>query len=361
MEERVYNFSPGPAALPQEVIKKVQQELQNYNHHGYSILELSHRSKDFINIIENCKKKLLDLLELPNNYHPVFLQGGATTEFFRVAYNLLGEGKTADYIETGTWVKKAIQEAQNISPVQIIASSKDKNFNYIPEENTLNFTPNAEYVYLCSNNTIVGTQYKTYPKPQHGNYLVGDFTSDILSRKCDLSDFGIIFAGAQKNLAPAGLSVAIIRDDVLKKCNPKLLGINSYITMHKDNSLFNTSPVFPIYFMDLVLDWIYDQGGVEALEKINEEKAAMLYEVIDQESIYTPTANKANRSVMNITFTLPDDDITNKFIEQAKENGLANLKGHRSVGGIRVSNYNAMPLEGIVKLTKFMKDFSSKN
>ncbi len=360
-KREIYNFSPGPAALPKEVVLKVKQELADYAGLGYSILEMSHRSKTFVKIIEDCKRKLLNFLNLASGYHVLFFQGGATTEFFRVAYNLLGAGKTADYLETGVWVKKAIQEANNVSQVKVVASSKDEGFSYIPPLDGVEFSPEAEYIYLCSNNTVVGTQYKTFPKPHHGNYLVGDFTSDILSRECDLKDFGVIFAGAQKNLGPAGLVVVILRDDVLKKCRTDISGINSYLTMQEQNSLYNTAPVFQIYFMNLVLDWLEEQGGVKNISKTNAQKASMLYDVIDEHDLFVPTASREHRSLMNVTFKIAREDLTDLFVREAEEVGLVNLKGHRLVGGIRVSNYNAMPLSGIEKLCDFMKKFSQKN
>ncbi len=356
--QKIYNFSPGPAKLPEPVIKRVKEEFEDFNGHGYSIVEHSHRAKDFVEIIDLTKKKLLGLLGLDQGYEVLFLQGGATTEFFRVAYNLLAAGKTADYIETGVWVKKAVKEASNVGEVEVIASSKDKNFSYIPK--AYDFRAESEYVYLCSNNTVVGTQYQTYPKPPAGKFLVGDFTSDILCRECDLSDFGIIFAGAQKNLGPAGLSVVVIRNDILQRCRADIPGINSYQTMVKENSLYNTSPVFPIYFTKLVLEWLEAEGGVAGIEKINREKARLVYEMVDNHPLYIPTANEEDRSIMNFTFKFVDDSMTDKFVAEAKKVGLVNLKGHRSVGGIRVSSYNAMPLAGIERLVEFMEEFAGK-
>lgn len=355
---RKYNFSPGPATMPEAVLKRIADEFVCYPDIGCSIVEHSHRSPLFLNIIEKSKTRLLELLNLSNDYSVIFLQGGATTEFFRIPMNLLGPGKRANYIDTGVWTHKAINEAKYFGEVVLAGNTKKIGYKEIPLQEELNINPEGEYVYLCSNNTIYGTQYRKYPETELP--LIGDFTSDILCREIDLNQFGIIFAGAQKNLGISGLSVILIRNDILQKCNKNLPSMCSYPLQVTKNSTLNTSPVFAIYFTHYVLEWLAEQGGVKAIEKLNREKSSMVYNVIDKHSIYTPYCNPRDRSIMNITFTLPDEEKTNDFLKGAEAEGLINLKGHRSLGGIRASMYNAFPLEGAQKLVKYLEAFVKK-
>ena len=358
---RVYNFSAGPATLPEVVLKKIQAEFLNYNHLGASIVEISHRSKDFLYIMEACKKKLAQNLfaEKKEDYEILFLQGGASINFFMLPMNLL-QGGEADYIETGTWAKKAIKEAKRYGRVNVVASSAAQNFSYIPKLTATDFSEQAKYIYLCSNNTIYGTQYHQFPT-QSGKYLIGDFSSDILCRKLDLSDFGVVFAGAQKNLAPAGVAVVAIRKDVLQACDEDLPTMCSYRAIAENNSQFNTSPVFPIYVMNYVLDWLEAQGGISKVEENNRQKAQMIYQTLDELDFYKPTANKEDRSLMNITFVLEQSDLTETFLIEAGKNNFVGLKGHRSVGGMRTSIYNSFPLEGVEKFVEFLKNFAQNH
>lgn len=355
--KRKYNFSPGPATMPEPVLKKISEEFFCHPDLDSSIVELSHRSKFFLNIIEEAKAKVLKLAGLGNNYQVLFLQGGASAEFFRVPMNLLQSGKKASYINTGAWTKKAIKEAKIFGEVIIAGTSEDAGFKHIPKD--IHIDPASQYVYLCSNNTIFGTQYQSYPSTNIP--LVGDFTSDFLCREIDLSNFGIILVGAQKNLGIAGLSTVLIRDDVLAKCREDIPSMCSYPVQVKENSTYNTSPVFAIYFTHAVLNWMEEQGGVKAIEKQNREKVAMVYDALDRHSIYTPYAEKTDRSIMNITFNLPDDEKTAAFLKGAEAYDLMNLKGHRSVGGIRASMYNAFPMEGAQVLAKYLNEFAEKN
>jgi len=357
MSKRVFNFSAGPAGLPYDVLKEAQEEFLDYNNIGASIVEISHRSKDFMAIIEGAQSKIKSLLNLGENYHVLFLQGVASSQFYMVPMNFVGKDNSVDYIDTGAWTKKAIKEAKLFTNVNVVASSSDKNYNYIPKNISLN--SNSKYTYLCSNNTIFGTQYKEFPKVD--NYLVGDFSSDVLSMKRDLSDFGIIFAGAQKNLGPAGVAIVIIRNDILKDLNENIPSMLSYKTHIDKSSMFNTPPVFPIYIINKVLDWIEKSGGVEAVEKNNIQKANLIYNQIDNNDIYTGVAEKDDRSNMNITFNLTTPELESKFIEEALKEDLYAIKGHRSVGGIRASVYNAMPIEGCQKLSDFMSRFAKNN
>lgn len=358
---RVYNFSPGPATLPESVLIKIQSEFLNYHNLGASIVEISHRSKDFLKVMEDCKNKLGEYLfsDAKGQYEILFLQGGASINFFMIPMNLLKKGK-ADYIETGSWAKKAIKEATRYGEVNVVASSADKNFSYIPKLEASDFSPDAKYLYLCSNNTIYGTQYHDFPTVS-GKYKVGDFSSDILSRKLDLTDFGIVFAGAQKNLAPAGVAIVAIRKDVLAECEEDLPTMCSYKAIAAHNSQFNTSPVFPIYVMNHVLDWIAEQGGISQIEANNRKKAEILYSTLDDLELYCPTANFEDRSLMNVTFVLSKEELTQKFLDEAAKNHFVGLKGHRSVGGMRASIYNAFPLEGIEKFADFLKHFAENN
>lgn len=358
----VYNFSAGPATLPKSVLQKIQNEFLNYDNTGMSVIEMSHRGKQVDHILNECKRKIayhFDLANAKYEYDVLFMHGGASVHFFMAPMNLLNDGDKADYVDTGIWTKKSIKEAKRFGDIQVIASSEDKNYNYIPKIE--NLSRDAKYLYLCSNNTIFGTQYHTFPKPVEGSFLIGDFSSDILSRKIDVNDFGLIFAGAQKNLGPSGLGIAIIRKDILEKCKDDLPSMCSYKVIQKADSVFNTCPVFPIYVMNYVMDWISECGGIEKVEEINNKKAKMIYDILDEQSVYTPVAEKESRSAMNITLTLPNDEMTTKFLKEAEENYFLGLKGHRSVGGLRASIYNSFPVEGVEKFCKFLKKFAKEN
>lgn len=354
---RKLNFYAGPAILPLEVMKKAQEELLDFNGIGLSVMEISHRSKDFDNVINGAKEKIRSVFNIPENYSIMFLQGGASTQFGMIPMNLL-QGGTADYIHTGAWAKKAIKEAKLFGSVNIAASSEDKNFNYIPDHFSL--SSDAKYVHTTSNETIGGIQYKTFPKT--GNVpLIADMSSDIFCRELDVSQFGMIYAGAQKNMGPAGVTLVIMRNDLIESAADGLTTMLSYKTHAEKNSMYNTPPCFAIYIVKLVMEWIESLGGLAAVEKINEEKAAILYEKIDTSPIYSGTAEKKDRSIMNVTFRIAPEELEGKFIQEAADNGLMGLKGHRSVGGCRASIYNAMPVEGVKTLVEFMDEFEKKN
>lgn len=356
--DRVYNFAAGPSALPLEVLKKAQSELLNYKGTGMSVMEMSHRSKAFAEIIEGAESLLREIMEIPANYSVLFLQGGGSTQFAMIPLNLFSEKKKADYIVTGVWAKKAAAEAARYGTVNIVASSQDKNFSYIPE--VTSFSSDADYVYITRNNTIYGTRYTYVPKT--GNIpLVADMSSNILSEKFKVSDYGLIFAGAQKNLAPAGVTIVIIRNDLIKEpmdITPTML---KYKTHAEAKSLFNTPPCFSIYMLKLVLEYVKDLGGIEYLQKKNEEKSFLLYDFLDTSNFYKGTAREKDRSLMNVPFVLKKEELNEKFLAEAKAEGLAELKGHRSVGGMRASIYNAMPYEGVKKLVGFMDKFAKEN
>lgn len=361
MAERIWNFNPGPATLPLPVLEKMKEEIPNYNNTGMAVMELSHRSKDFAAIHEQTKSLLRELFGIPENFNVLFLQGGASLQFAMIPMNLLSSDKSADYINTGSWSKKAIKEAKLFGNVTIAGSSEDTNFNRIPKLDELKLDPNAVYVHTTSNNTIAGTQWKNFPDT--GNIpMACDMSSDILSRKLDISKFGIIYAGAQKNLGPSGVTVVIIRDDVLEKCKDDLTTMLKYKTHVEKDSMFNTPPTYSIYIMKLVLEWMKNQGGLEAIEKINIEKGKLLYGIIDNNKDFFRGATEVDsRSLMNVTLRLPTEELEAKLIADGLAAGFGGLKGHRSVGGIRVSMYNALPLEGIQALTEFMLDFAKKN
>jgi len=354
---KTYNFYAGPAILPQDVMKKAQNELLDFNHMGLSIMEISHRSKEFTEVIETAETKLRDLLNIPEDYSVLFLQGGASTQFAMIPMNLL-QGGTADYINTGAWAKKAIKEAKLFGNVHIAASSEDREFSYIPDR--FQFSTDAAYVHLTSNETIGGIQFQTFPDT--GDVpLVVDMSSDILSRRLDITRFGLIYAGAQKNMGPAGVTLVIIHRDLIEASADNLTSMLSYRLHAEKKSLYNTPPCFAIYIVKLVLEWIEGLGGLAAVEAFNNEKAAMLYDTIDHSRLYRGTAAEADRSKMNVTFRLSSEDLEAKFIAEAKQAGFVGLKGHRSVGGCRASIYNAMPLEGVKALVEFMRAFEKDN
>jgi phosphoserine aminotransferase len=356
---RVYNYSAGPAALPEDVLKKAASELVEYNNAGMSVMEMSHRSSEFTAIIESAEATLRDIMNIPDNYRVLFLQGGATSQFAMVPLNLKKSGKV-DFAHTGQWTKKAISEAKKYMEVNIVASSEETTFNFIPDLDPSTFTPDADYFHICSNNTIYGTRYTKYPDT--GSVpLVADMSSHILSEKIDVSRFGIIFAGAQKNIGPAGVTIVIIRDDLIGHAQDWVPTMMDYKTHSDSNSLYNTPPTYGIYMAGLVFQWVKDQGGVEAMEKKNLEKARILYDYLDSSSLFHGTVRKEDRSLMNVPFKTDSEDMDAKFIKEAKNEGLVTLKGHRSVGGMRASIYNAMPKEGVEKLVAFMKEFEEKN
>ena len=361
MSERVFNFSPGPAVLPLSVLEEAQKELVNYKETGMSILETSHRSKAFEEVIHSAESLLKELLDVPDNYRVLFIGMGATGQFDMVPMNYLTEGKTADYIITGSFASKAYKEAAKIGNVNVAGTTKEDNYTRIITSEEINLSENPAYIHITSNNTIFGTQWKDFP--DFGNVpLIADMSSDILSRKFDVSKFALIYAGAQKNLGPAGVAVVIIRDDMIEKSNENLPTMLRYDTYAKNDSLYNTPPAFTIYIIKLVLEWVKKSGGLEVMEKFNEEKAAIIYDTIDNSNgYYKGHAEKNSRSMMNITFRLPDEELEKTFIAEAAKIGLTGLKGHREVGGIRASVYNAMPKEGCAKLAEFMKSFQQKS
>ncbi len=359
MADRVYNFSPGPATLPVEVLEQAAKDVVNFKETGIGLIEMSHRSKEFMAVAENTEKLLRELMGIPANYKVLFLQGGASSQFFMIPMNLLGDGKKATYLNTGTWSKKAIKEARLFGDIDVAFSSEDQTFNRVPTQDEYTVAPDSEYFYFVSNNTIYGTQFPKFPETD--SILISDMSSDILSRKIDVSKFGIIFAGAQKNMGPSGVTIVIIRDDLLDRTPAGTPTMLTYKTHADKGSMFNTPPCFPIYAVGEVLKWLKKQGGVEAIETRNVEKATLLYDFIDSTDYYRGHAEKSSRSFMNIPFNLPNSDLEAKFIAEAAELGLNGLKGHRSIGGCRASIYNAFPREGVVKLVEFMKNFESAN
>ncbi len=359
MAKRIWNFNPGPATLPLPVLKKARREIPNYGNTGMAVMELSHRSSEYAQIHADAKSLLKNLFSIPEDYNILFLQGGASLQFAMIPMNLLTKGSFADYIITGSWSKKALTEANIIAEGKVAGSSEDKNFGYIPKN--LDLHSNAEYVHITSNNTIAGTQWHTYPDT--GNVpLVADMSSDILSRKIDVSKFGIIYAGAQKNIGPAGVTVVIIKKDLVEKARKDIPTLLKYETHVKKDSTFNTPPTYSIYLMKLVLEWVKDQGGIDKIEEINKNKAETIYSTMNNNSeFFKGAVKKEDRSLMNITLRLPTEELEKKFISEATMAGFGGLKGHRSVGGIRISIYNAMPSKGVEELNKFMVNFAKKN
>ena len=358
--ERVLNFSAGPSALPEAVLRKAQSDMLSYGSSGMSVMEMSHRSKDYMAIIEAAEASLRELMGVPANYKVLFLQGGASLQFAMVPLNLMNKNKKADYVNTGVWAKKALKEAGRYGKVNVVASSEDKTFRYIPELDAASFDKEADYFHITTNNTIYGTRYTTLPDT--GDVpLVGDMSSDILSKPYDVSKFGLIYAGAQKNLGPAGVCIVIIREDLAGNAMDFTPTMLNYQTHIENGSMFNTPPTFGIYLCKLVLDWVKEQGGVDAIEKVNNEKAKTLYDYLDNSALFKATVNPKDRSIMNIPFVTGSDELNDKFIKEATANGLVQLKGHRSVGGMRASIYNAMTLEGVQTLVDFMKKFELAN
>ncbi|MEH7381577.1 3-phosphoserine/phosphohydroxythreonine transaminase [Bacillus sp. JJ1533] len=359
--QRAYNFNAGPSALPFEVLQRAQAELLNFKGTGMSVMELSHRSKEYDEVHQQAISDLRTLLHIPNDYQVLFLQGGASLQFSMIPMNFLTPGKTADYILTGSWSQKALEEANKLGKTNVIASSKEEKYNYIPEVNADNHSANSAYVHITSNNTIYGTQWEKYPTYTDVP-LIADMSSDILCRETNVEQFGMIYAGAQKNLGPSGVTVAIIKGSLLKQSNSNLPTMLDYNTHVKSNSLYNTPPTFSIYMLSLVLDWVKEQGGVPTVEAKNKKKAALLYQTIDEsDGFYKAHAKEGSRSIMNVSYTLPSDELTKKFLALAKEKGFVGLNGHRSIGGCRASIYNAVPYESVEALASFMNDFKSEN
>jgi phosphoserine aminotransferase len=359
-EDRIYNFNAGPAALPLEVLEEIKDSFLNFDGSGMSIAEISHRSGWFNNVINDAIARTRRLLNLDDEFHVLFIQGGASMQFCMIPMNLLREGDTADYVNTGTWSAKAIKEAEiQGNTIDVVASSEDKNFSYIPKN--ISFNSNAAYAHITSNNTIKGTQWASYPEID-GVPLIADMSSDIMCRPFDIDQFGLVYAGAQKNIGPAGVCMVIIRDDMLKRVPDTLPSMLKYTTYASKNSMYNTPPCFAIYTVQLVMKWLEETiGGLEKMAEINLNKAKILYETIDSSDFYKGTAQPDSRSLMNVTFRLPDEELEKRFVEQAMESGFGGLKGHRSVGGCRASIYNAIPVTAIEALTDFMKNFEQKN
>ncbi len=357
---RVYNFSAGPSMLPEEVLKKAASEMLDYEGSGQSVMEMSHRSKVYDGIIKGAEALLRELMNIPDNYKVLFLQGGASTQFAAIPLNFMNGSGKADYIITGQWAKKAYAEAQKYGDVKAVASSADKTFSYIPKTTKDDFRPDADYVYICLNNTIYGTVY--HELPDTGDIpLIADISSCFLSEPLDVTKFGMVYGGAQKNVAPAGLTIAIIREDLLGKARDICPTMLNY-QIHADNaSLYNTPPCYTIYICKLVLEWLKSLGGLEAIAERNRKKAAMLYDYLDNSKMFKGTVVPEDRSLMNVPFVTGSDELNDKFVKEATASGFVNLKGHRTVGGMRASIYNAMPVEGVEKLVEFMKNFEEQN
>jgi phosphoserine aminotransferase len=357
---RVYNFSAGPAVLPEEVLREAAEEMLDYKGTGMSVMEMSHRSKAFEDIIHTAEADLRELLHIPDNYKVLFLQGGAHQQFAMIPMNLM-KNKVADYIVTGQWAKKAWQEAQKYGTANKIASSEDKTFSYIPDCSDLPISPDADYVYICENNTIYGTKFKTLPDTK-GKTLVADVSSCFLSEPMDVEKYGIIYGGAQKNIGPAGVVIAIIREDLITEdVLPGTPTMLTYKTHADAESLYNTPNCYGIYMCGKVFQWLKKQGGLKAMKEHNEKKAKILYDFLDESVMFKGTVEPASRSLMNVPFVTGDKDLDAKFIKEAQAAGFVNLKGHRSVGGMRASIYNAMPIEGVEALVAFMKKFEKEN
>ena len=357
--DRVYNFSAGPAVLPEEVLREAADEMLNYRGCGMSVMEMSHRGKIFDGIIKEAEADLRDLLQIPDNYKVLFLQGGAWTQFAAVPMNLM-RNHCAAYVITGQWAKKAWQEARKYGDAIAVASSEDKTFSYIPDCSDLDIPEEADYVYICENNTIYGTKFKELPNTK-GHDLVADVSSCFLSEPVDITKYAVMYGGVQKNIGPAGVVIAIIREDLIRDdVVPGTPTMLKWKTQADNDSLFNTPPAYGIYICGKVFKWIKKQGGLAAMKERNEKKARLLYDFLDSSKLFKGTVRKEDRSLMNVPFVIGDKDLEARFIKEAEANGLMSLKGHRSVGGMRASIYNAMPYEGVEKLVAFMKDFESR-
>ncbi len=362
MDKRVYNFSAGPAVLPEEVLKQAQEEMLNFKGSGMSVMEMSHRSKTFDDIIKGAEADLRKLLDISDDYSILFLQGGATLQFSMVPLNIMPPNNKADYIVTGAWSKKAVKEAKRVGTVNIAASTEEDNFTRLPKQEELKLDPEASYVHFTSNNTIFGTQFKS--EPEVGNVpLVCDASSDILHKKIDVNKYALIYAGAQKNMGPSGCTLVIIRKDLLERSSDDLHTYLNYSIHAGKDSLYNTPPSYSVYIIGLVYKWLLNLGGLDKMYELNKEKAGILYDYIDEsDGYYVGTVkDKEDRSLMNVTFRMPSEELEKKFIAEAAEKGFSGLKGHRSVGGLRASIYNAFPKKGVENLVEFMKDFKAKN
>lgn len=357
---RVYNFSAGPSMLPEEVLKTAAEEMLEYGTSGQSVMEMSHRSKEYQAIIDEAEANLREVMNIPDNYTVLFLQGGASTQFAMVPFNLMNKNHKADYIITGQWAKKAYKEAARYGNARAIASSEDKTFSYIPKITKDMIDPEADYVHICMNNTIYGTKW--HELPDTGDVpLVADISSCILSEPIDVTKFGLLYAGAQKNVAPAGVTIVIIRNDLLGNAMDITPTMLNYQTHADNGSMFNTPPCYTIYVAGLVFKWLKNLGGLEKMKEINVNKAKILYDFLDLSKLFKGTVVPEDRSIMNVPFVTGNDELDAKFVAAAKANGFVNIKGHRSVGGMRASIYNAMPTEGVEKLVAFMKKFEEEN
>lgn len=357
---RVYNFSAGPAVLPEEVLREAAAEMMDYKGCGMSVMEMSHRSQVFDDIIKEAEQDLRDLMQIPDNYKVLFLQGGASQQFAMIPMNLM-KNRVADYIVTGQWAKKAYQEAQKYGKANKIASSEDKTFSYIPDCSDLPISPDADYVYICENNTIYGTKFWQLPNTK-GKPLVADVSSCFLSEPVNVTDYGMIYGGVQKNIGPAGVVIGVIREDLIREdVLPGTPTMLTYKTHMDHGSMYNTPPAYGIYICGKVFRWLKKQGGLEAIKLHNERKAKILYDYLDQSELFRGTVRKQDRSLMNVPFVIGDKELEAKFVAQSQAAGLTNLKGHRSVGGMRASIYNAMPIAGVEALVDFMDDFEKKN
>ena len=356
---RVYNFSAGPAVLPEEVLKEAAEEMMDYRGFGMSVMEMSHRSKTYQTIIDEAEADLRELIGIPDNYKVLFLQGGASQQFAMIPMNLM-KNKVADYIVTGQWAKKAWQEASKYGKANKIASSEDKTFSYIPDCSDLPVSEDADYVYICENNTIYGTKFKTLPNTK-GKTLVADVSSCFLSEPVDITKYGVMYGGVQKNIGPAGVVIVIIREDLITEdVLPGTPTMLQYKTHVDAGSLYNTPPAYGIYICGKVFKWLKKMGGLTAIKELNEKKAAILYDFLDESKLFKGTVRKEDRSLMNVPFITGSEELDAKFVKEAKAAGLESLKGHRSVGGMRASIYNAMPVAGVEKLVEFMKKFEAE-
>ena len=358
---RVYNFSAGPSMLPEKVLKTAAEEMLDYKGSGQSVMEMSHRSKTYQAIFDETEALLREVMNIPDNYKVLFLQGGASTQFAMIPLNLMNKNNKADFVVTGQWAKKAYKEAARYGTANVVASSEDQTFSYIPKLDKATFTPDADFFHICVNNTIYGTKWNTFPET--GDVpLIGDISSCILSEPIDVTKFGMLYAGAQKNMAPAGVTIVIIREDLIGNAMDITPTMLNYSTHSENGSMFNTPPCYCIYVAKLVLEWIKnDIGGLEKMKELNEKKAKLLYDFLDSSEMFRGTVVAEDRSLMNVPFVTGNDELDAKFVKEATAAGFVNIKGHRSVGGMRASIYNAMPIEGVEKLVEFMKAFEAAN
>ncbi|NLN79699.1 MAG: 3-phosphoserine/phosphohydroxythreonine transaminase [Armatimonadetes bacterium] len=356
---RVYNFNAGPAALPLEVLTKAQSELLDLSGSGMSVMEMSHRSKEFQSVVDEAESKVRQLMGISDNYKVLFLQGGASLQFAMIPMNLRAQGQVADYVDTGSWASKAIKEAKLGGAANVAWSGKEENYVRMPLQSEMNLSSDAAYVHICSNETIGGIRYSAFPKTDAP--LIADMSSEIMSRVIDVNNFGMIYAGAQKNIGPSGLALVIIRNDLIERTPDTTPIFLRYKTHADDGSLYNTPNTWGIYILKLVMEWMESLGGIAAVQKINEAKAGALYSTIDSSDFWRSPVNKADRSIMNVVWRLPSEELETAFVSEAKKAGMIGLKGHRSVGGIRASIYNAVPVAAIDALVEFMNDFEKKN